>query len=548
MSWHLPHRLTTTHRAVSIALLYSISSAALPSIAHAATVGKTVVTSSQHEPLAASITVTDISNAADFSASLANPTVYQQMGLTPTASMSVRFVPSSATSGQVIINTTQPVSMPFADVVLTLNDQGKRNVVPKTLLMPLGKNVPVQQPRPVVAATPKPNLPVTSVPAAKPLAVKREAPPLLFNTPNLQAQNLPQTSASEQPLSAEQAANMPVMLANSASANSNINGSNNTDKQLDILNVEVTRQIQAANTKGTTDKPSQPLMLSKDAADSDAHSNVLLADSETNIDNTKANLEANKRTAAKQATAGVPAAAQPSTPKNNQSVATQKANNTATPTPNYTVQHNDNLWIISQQIAKQNNLDIQTVMTQIQNQNPDAFIKQDASLLKADAQLNLPNYKVVPSQQSLQTAIAAQKQQYLKTTKSATAEQQALQAQSEKAKQATSAKPESAQAAKRTKKPAVTTTQTLPQAQFSVIAPGRDGSADGTQTKAAAATGNGLSTDILATLQASRQRTAAQAIRLNATNNALGSFTQKLQLQNQKLAELEARLKKLRNQ
>jgi hypothetical protein len=31
-------------------------------------------------------------------------------------------------------------------------------------------------------------------------------------------------------------------------------------------------------------------------------------------------------------------------------------------------------------------------------------------------------------------------------------------------------------------------------------------------------------------------------------NNSLGSYTQKLQLQNQKLAELEARLKKLRNQ
>ena len=49
--------------------------------AQAATIGKTVITSAQHEPLAASIMVTDI-KTADFSASLANSTIYQQMGLT----------------------------------------------------------------------------------------------------------------------------------------------------------------------------------------------------------------------------------------------------------------------------------------------------------------------------------------------------------------------------------------------------------------------------------------------------------------------------------
>ena len=81
-----------------------------------------------------------------------------------------------------------------------------------------------------------------------------------------------------------------------------------------------------------------------------------------------------------------------------------------------------------------------------------------------------------------------------------------------------------------------------------MLAPGRDGSADGTQTKAAAATGSGLSTDILATLKSARQNTADQAKRVATTRNTLGSYAQKLQLQNQKLAELEARLKKLRNQ
>jgi len=116
-------------------------------------------------------------------------------------------------------------------------------------------------------------------------------------------------------------------------------------------------------------------------------------------------------------------------------------------------------------------------------------------------------------------------------------------------KQASSKKSsQKSQTVKQPKKPMITKTQTLPKAQFSVLAPGRDGNADGSQTKSAAATGNGLSTDVLATLKASRQNAADQAQRLIDTSNALGVYTQKIQLQNQKLAELQARLKKLRNQ
>ena len=55
MSCHLSYRLTTVHRAISMALLYSVGYVALTSNAQAATIGKTVVTSAQHEPLAASI-------------------------------------------------------------------------------------------------------------------------------------------------------------------------------------------------------------------------------------------------------------------------------------------------------------------------------------------------------------------------------------------------------------------------------------------------------------------------------------------------------------
>ncbi|BBI68403.1 hypothetical protein PKHYL_25940 [Psychrobacter sp. KH172YL61] len=81
--------------------------------------------------------------------------------------------------------------------------------------------------------------------------------------------------------------------------------------------------------------------------------------------------------------------------------------------------------------------------------------------------------------------------------------------------QKTSKKPaDVSQAASVSTKP-TTKTQTLPQAQFSVLAPGHDGNADGTQAKSAADKGNGLSTDILAALKASRQETASQAQRLS---------------------------------
>ena len=208
---------------------------------------------------------------------------------------------------------------------------------------------------------------------------------------------------------------------------------------------------------------------------------------------------------------------------------------------NYTVQRNDNLWIIAQQIADKNNLDVQIVMNEIQTQNPNAFINKNADQLKADAQLSLPKYDVVPSQKKLQAAISEQRK-YNRKANTPIVKKPAA------SKAAPKTKTEKAQAVKRTEKPAVKKTQKLPTAQFSVLAPGHDGSADGTRTKAGMATGNGLSTDVLDILKSSRQSTADQAQRLSKTNSTLNSYTKKLQLQNQKLAELQARLKKLRNQ
>ncbi|WP_201582858.1 type IV pilus assembly protein FimV [Psychrobacter jeotgali] len=606
MSWHLPHRLTTVHYAVSIALLYSTSSLGLISGAQAANFGKMQITSAQHEPLVASIPVSEIESAS-FAASLASSNVYQQMGLTPTASMSIRFVPTSATTGQVLISTSQPVSKPFADVVLTIDDKGKRNIIPKTLLMPLGDHSSTdgstKRPNQVLGTTVKPNLPVVSNivsniianPTVQPLKVKREAPPPLFATPNIQAPIATPTSSVDNVVMAQDkdigsaiisANTAPLSSFSSTTVTSNITRKVKKADRNSNINLDITTALNAsnsaaddndsyANANANANANAANLGLNDDLTANDQQMVATTADAapmplstqqdllnikvtrriEAKKDNDTGNILANKALASSSAQQGSTQQQATSTTTNEQpnqsnDGSTIGSQATAKQTTSYTVQRNDNLWIISEQIAQQNNLDVQSVMRQIKAQNPEAFINRNADQLMADAKLSLPNYEVVPSQQSLQSAISAQRQHYLQAAKSKSVAKALKPKVSPKPTSAKSAanKTKNTQAAKRDAKPTTTITKTLPKAHFSVIAPGRDGSADGTQTKATAATGNGLSTDILATLKSTRQRTADQVKSLVDTSSTLSRYTEKLKLQNQKLAELEARLKTLRNQ
>lgn len=585
MSCHLSHRLTPVHRAVSMALLCSVGWGAMIPTIHAATIGETVVTSAQHEPLSASMVVTNI-NAETFSAGLANSVVYQQMGLTPTDSMSVRFQPTSATSGRVFISTSQPVSKPFADLVLSINDNGQRNVVPKTLLMPLNASVPIKNvPKNAISGVGKPNLPSVSASTAKPLTVRKGAPPPLISAssnlsnaqttakssttapavakltaPNIQ---VPTVTAISEPSTLSYS---PSLLTNGRVSRSSDNKNANIDdgqgtasisgnpslatddstavttttvndntkgaaasvltnnKQPDVLNIQVTRQIQPS-TKKDADSIADTATLTLPTP------NTEVLSAQTGITDTG--------TAGYSLNQGLATDTQPSVPL---SISDKKAADntriTHTTPAQYQVQRNDSLWIIAQQIAQENDLDTQTVMKQIQSQNPNAFINKDADQLKADAKLSLPSYDVIPSQKNLEAAIDAQKQ-YMRRARTAALK---------KSVQTTARKTSESVATKRTEKPKITRTQTLPSAQFSVLAPGRNGEADGTQKTPVTSKGSGLSTDILATLKASRQKAAVQAERLSKTSSSLNSYTKKLQLQNQKLAELQARLKKLRNQ
>ena len=598
MSCHLSHRLTTIHRAVSMALLYSVGYVALMSNAQAATIGKTVITSVQHEPLAASIMVTDI-KTADFSASLANSTIYQQMGLSPTDSMKVRFQATSATSGQVFITTTKPVSKPFADVVLAINDGAQRSVVPKTLLMPLDGSLPITPASNNVRAANKPNLPIVSTTNAQPLTVRKGAPPSLLlaskassvdlsaskalatklpassiqlpssQTSNLQTANIqvPKTSSSLSTASTMTPINTTPSIANrlnnTADINKNVAMQANTtnastasvldntktapinEHAFDILNIKISRQIQLKNSNKNNDVSSNAIMVNKPMTPmlyKDASTAKISSDSTTVDSNPLGKISSSEAPYSNSSSNQAGSSQSIASNRSSISATASTVENTTTDTSdiNYTVQRNDNLWLIAQQIADKNNLDVQIVMNEIQTQNPNAFINKNADQLKADAQLRLPKYDVVPSQKKLQAAINEQRKYHAKANTP-------LVKKTTIAKAAPKAKTESVQA-KETEKPAIKKTQTLPTAQFSVLAPGHDGSADGTKTKAGMETGNGLSTDVLDILKSSRKSTADQAQRLSKTNSTLGSYTKKLQLQNQKLAELQARLEKLRNQ
>ncbi|WP_296245424.1 MULTISPECIES: FimV family protein [unclassified Psychrobacter] len=605
MSCQLSHRLTTVHRSVSKALLYSVGYAALVSNAQAATIGRTVITSAQHEPLTASIVVTDI-KTADFSARLADSTLYQQMGLTPTDSMTVRFQPTSATSGQVFITTTKPISQPFTDVVLAISDGAQRSVIPKTLLMPLEDSLPINTHRNNISAANKLNLPTVSTTNAQPLTLRKGAPPPLLSTPKSSASNLvaSKLTATRLPVAGVQATNVQtantqtikipssLSAANTKLAPSNAtvytasdhlnaanyldNGRSNTDAdtnknvpiasanhaivspviafdstkdvapindpQFDILNIKITRQIQLNNNKNNAIHNNGGIIVTAPIA-APSYGNISTANSNSDNVTIPSAPSSEASSSSSEIPYSNPASNQiasqpivsptvPSTQTNPSDVVNTTANNINSAKVNYTVQRNDNLWLIAQQIAEKNNLDVQTVMSEIQAQNPNAFINKNADQLKADALLSLPNYGVMPTQKKLKEAINVQRQYNNKANTAITKKPNALHPDSKTSSE----------------KPVTTKTQILPTAQFSVLAPGQDGSVNGTKTKAGITAGNGLSPDVLDILKSSRQSTAAQAQRLTKTNSTLDSYTKKLQLQNQKLAELQAHLEKLRNQ
>lgn len=434
MSWHKPHRTTLIHQAVLVSLLGTSSLAA-----HAVTLGQANVKSSQHEPLSATIEVTDI-DAKNFNASVATADIYQQLGLSADAKISVHFTPTSATTGQIILSSKSPIAAPFADVVLNLNNNGEQVIEPQTLLMPL---------------------------------------------PSGGSFTLPETNGQ--------------MLASDPYQNLPIAGAYDTSDSID-----------------TAQTPTPPTVGKKSAGKAKAENANVQA--KTLKEHTRHSKEM-AETAEDFDDGQAPQAG----------------------SGRYKVQSGDSLWSIANQIAKANNLKVGDVMKAIHAVNPNAFKGGKMSHLKANANLQLPDYETIPSQKAIQEAIHTKRHVEKQTT--AHTVQKSKKAESRHKTTGKAIKAE-VHHRKNVRKPA---RKALPKAQVTLVTPTQQGKATGTSTIATPNASAGGNSNLVGTLQNTRQKTAASAKRVNGLNQELSVAAQKLQLQNQKLAELEARLKTLKN-
>lgn len=296
MFGHLPGHFATAYQTLAVTLFYSVGLIALPMTGYAVSFGQTMITSTQHEPLKASIAITDF-KPSNFSIALADSDVYQKLGLTSLASLSAHFVPNSATSGHVIVRSSQPISSPFADLVLSINEQGQHTIVPKTLLLPLSSHsmlTPLNnkslndKSNESSTLAPSVTLQVSSTINTQPLTITRGSPPPLFSTPNIQRPiplqvqvltteaSLPALKISSVPLAQE--FNAINHIDHNNSANRQVPSTKNPkvletlpldlaiDQPFDILNIQVKRSIRVANKEASDNDTSQPTILVDDAS------------------------------------------------------------------------------------------------------------------------------------------------------------------------------------------------------------------------------------------------------------------------------------------
>ncbi len=484
-----------------------VASLGMMTIADAATLGQVTVISKQHEPLSAIINVSGIVDADNFDANVATPALYQQLGLQKDINVNARFVKTSANAGQIILSSSEPVSAPFADVVLALNDNGEQQTKAQTLLMPLPtKNTLKELSNPIMIANDNDtNLPVVQdLVVGSPLEVQPITPPSLFDETTLVDLDQFETATINQPLDTIASTDTPATdLPNSTAIDNtiiNTTPSFNTqtldDSQVISEEERVISSIKPDGINKQINILTEQIVRRVVPVDGSDTSTLIAVDPQQEITDNQ-----------------LISSHQIQEDRQGESISTNQGDTAAT----YVVQSGDTLWHIANQIATANNLNVGTVMNELHTQNPDAFNRGNINQLRANATLRIPNYEVIPSQKAIEDAISAKEN---------------IQKQQSNVNKSVNRQNYNAQK----------TTNPLPKTQVTLLSPSQNGQAVGNKSGA-----NNKSDTLITALQNTRVQAAQKARRLNTLNQELSSAAQKLQLQNQKLAELEARLKALKN-
>ena len=459
----------------------------LPIVAYAVNIGDTYVQTQQNQPLNASINVSDI-NPRTFSVTVAQADVYRQLGLSKDADIQIKFVPTSSNGGQIVLTTKRAINAPFTDVVLNITENGVTKTLPKTLLMPIDSAQKITtQANTTALQSPGQNIVIGSAnPVQLPVMSPDPMPMQPITLPSTTINQLPNLPTTGMPAGAA-----PMTLASENSG---------------YLRIQETRTVRSVQPNGAVYTPAVPQTqnpIQTNAADTQLPSPAANYGNQP-LDKSKSKFKYSA--------------------KNPQIIGE---------TTTYTLQRNDNLWTIASNIAAANRKDVDQVMADIMAANPTAFPDNDPSKLVANTQLQIPKYKVVPSQIGIKSANKA-RQQYRQNKKRVPSKKSA-------AKQPTTLKTtKKTLKAQKTPRPYAATKKS----EMTIIAPNHtNGSVQGQSTKNKAS--KAMSSQVAAQVQQKRQATAQQATKVNKLNQDLVGAENRLKIQNTKLAQLEKRLKEL---
>lgn len=435
----------------------------LPIVAYAVNIGDTYVQTQQNQPLNASINVSDI-NPRTFSVKVAQADVYRQLGLSKDADIQIKFVPTSSNGGQIVLTSKRPINAPFTDVVLNITENGVTKTLPKTLLMPIDSAQKITtQANTTALQSPAQNIVIGS---ANPV----QLPVLSPDAMPMQAVTLPSTTINQLP------PNLPTTGMPAGAAPMTLASENS-----DYLRIQETRTVRSVQPNGavyTQAVPQTQNPIQTSAADNQLPSPAASYGNQP-LDKSKSKSKF-KYSA-----------------KNPQIIGE---------TTTYTLQRNDNLWTIASNIAAANRKDIDQVMADIMAANPTAFPDNDPAKLVANTQLQIPKYKVVPSQIGIKSANKA-RQQYRQNKQRVASKKSVIAPKSATKQPATPKTTKKILKAQKTPRPYAATKKS----EMTIIAPNHsNGSVQGQRSNNKV--GKGMSSQVAAQVQQKRQTTAQQAI------------------------------------